>query len=342
MSSTKIRSDIDIFEETAVYAGPLWGHFGHFMAEGVHRLWLAFDKEYMHLPIIFVQNGGWNKLPSWALDFLRLRGLEDRCQVVTKPTEFRHLMVPECGKVLGQLPRPEYRTLLDEIYPIKTTSLKAPKEKIAVLRAHLSKGRAIGEELLEESIRKNGYICIRPELISMAEQFDLYINARKIIFTEGSAIHLLDSAPNITADIAFMPRRYSGTRLAQHSLLKNAKSLHIFPNSVALPAVDDDPGHAAPGWIDPLAATQFLHDNGFVNEVSEPPSIDEYRRRMFVDLKKFVAGRRPNWPENQVKKQSINMIKNAVTTLQERNTNFNDYNEIIDRMISISEHFYIL
>lgn len=61
-------------------------------------------------------------------------------------------------------------------------------EKIYVCRRNATKLRGYNEEDVFESVRKLGYVDVYPERMSIAEQIDLFHNAKEIIAPEGAAL----------------------------------------------------------------------------------------------------------------------------------------------------------
>ena len=88
----------------AIWAGPYVGHFGHMVAEGIHRLWAA--RVFPHLAeamIVFQVDAHIDtRIPDWFIDVLGLCGVPpERAMFINRSTRFEALHVPAQGRMLG-------------------------------------------------------------------------------------------------------------------------------------------------------------------------------------------------------------------------------------------------
>ncbi|MBR0680550.1 glycosyltransferase family 61 protein [Roseomonas eburnea] len=275
----------------AIYGGPLNHHFGHFMAESTHRLWYAISEDLESPVLFFAIRNHIRDLQIWASEFFQLWGLRNRIRIVTSPTLVNELIVPEPGKILGEPNKPWYLSWLNEKCPVKISDRADLPSHLAVTRGHMKTGRFIGEQQVEGILSKNGYFIFRPEKHSIEDQIRHYTSAERIIFTEGSAFHALETIPRVKADICIISRRYFGHRLASHSLQEKCNSLTIFQDIVSLPPVGRDGKFLAAAWIDPNSVVSFLKEYGFLskeccfqNYITNDYNLDDIIMKDFLDF----------------------------------------------------------
>lgn len=181
-----------------LYGGPVHGHFGHFMAEMVHRI-VPSKLLYGAAPFIFVTEAGsravtsFETLPLFAREVLELLGIGPaEFRLVAENAVVEQLSVVEQGSELGLGPKPGY---LDDLHEYVTPRLDAlhrsevrPK-KVYVSRSQLPGGLFLGERYLEEQLAAEGFTSISPETLPVSVQMDIYRKTDVVVFPEGSACH---------------------------------------------------------------------------------------------------------------------------------------------------------
>jgi hypothetical protein len=71
----------------------------------------------------------------------------------------------------------------------------------------LAEGRFAGESYLDEALAAAGVTVFHPESADLHGQFRLYRRARCLIFSEGSALHVLQLLGHLDAEIIILARR---------------------------------------------------------------------------------------------------------------------------------------
>jgi hypothetical protein len=186
----------DHVTEPCLYGGPLIDHFGHMVADGLHRIWPihAFDFA-RELPVVFLSRGG---LPPndqrWLWDIFALCGLErDRVRVLQRVTRFATLHVPALGRVMGEPARIEG---YGEIFPRPTSQRPRERKRAGLMyvsrHRHLHSGGYFGEGYLQRTLESCGFSVVYPEDHRPLEFVDMLRSVRGAVFAEGSAIHNLD------------------------------------------------------------------------------------------------------------------------------------------------------
>ncbi len=273
-----------------VYAGFALHHFGHFVAETFSRLWVIERDQYKELPLLFLVSPNKPAVRENIDQVMGVLGIqnyrvEQECVVVEK------LIVGEMGKYIGGFSHLEYIGWLQRRTQNRFVSSEYP-DKICVLRGHFSAGKLVGERALENILVDAGYFAFRPENYSIAEQLKHYSNATKIVFSEGSAIHLCDFLPHLKADVAVLNRRSIST-LAETSLRQKARKLFILEcvTRVLSPRSQSGVGfNRALSYIAFPKIQSFLNTNGFVETKDWPNGwSDEAALRDAIEYRSYLS-----------------------------------------------------
>ncbi len=199
---------------TYIYGGSVSPHFGHALTEGIHRLW-AFNSN-IHDGIVFAVSGkNINYTPKkWFIQTLEILEIPlAKCIWVTNDCAFENLIVPEPGSEFTLGAKNWYRSYLEKLQQKifdATHDLRKEKGEIKLFlgRSHIPLSEHIGGEKYWESLLVDeGYISLKPENYSMLEQVAYLMSAKKIIFSEGSAIYSLELLNYLDADITCISRR---------------------------------------------------------------------------------------------------------------------------------------
>lgn len=166
-------------------------HFGHFITESVARLWaipylsnldsIVFYARHNHLPS-----------PSYLRELLDLLSIDVPVTVVRNKVHFENLFVPvqQCWRSTGTVwGTRTNRALFRELH--KHHVRDSPKN-IYISRSDLSPrtGGFLASQRLKAWLEQEGYFAIHPEKLSLKQQVELYNGAERLIFDEGSALHL--------------------------------------------------------------------------------------------------------------------------------------------------------
>lgn len=198
---------------THLFAGHYRGHFGHFLVEGLSRLW-ALD----HIPLrpetlIYVAYGSAKRQRLDKFDsFFQLLGVDAPIRAYDEVVEVEHLYVPELafgwGNRFGGSPafRSFIRNRLSGVVAEEGTTgdLYVSRSKLWGLM-----GQIIGEEVLEENLARLGYEIFHPQEHSIEVQLAKYKAARRIVALDGSALHLVPFVLGEGARAAIIKRRSS-------------------------------------------------------------------------------------------------------------------------------------
>jgi hypothetical protein len=164
--------------------------FGHFLVESLSRLWALDYLEDAYSTILFYKRNPNQKVHGYVKETLDLLFPTVSFEIVEAPTQFEKLAVPEQiikpnGHIYGH---PLIRKMCQR-FP---QGARTGYEKIFVSRSRQGEysSNIIGESLIENYLEEEGYTIVYPEEHSIRDQIEIYSSAKKLIFSDGSAIHL--------------------------------------------------------------------------------------------------------------------------------------------------------
>ncbi|RYF32224.1 MAG: glycosyltransferase family 61 protein, partial [Comamonadaceae bacterium] len=148
---------------TFIYAGILNPSYGHFITEGVARLWYA--REHPELPIIWHSRA--DALSEMQLTILGILGIRNPHVFVRKPTRYANVVFPLPGAGLGSYFLKEQGEFMGVVEPASMV----PGKKIYLSRGRLGGARGISEDddAIEAMLREQGFTIYQPERHSILE-----------------------------------------------------------------------------------------------------------------------------------------------------------------------------
>ncbi|CUI76611.1 glycosyltransferase family 61 protein [Cognatishimia activa] len=204
-----IPAELPIIDQPTLFAGVARDQFGHVILNCLGRLW-ALDELPKDTKLVF-----WNsaKRPNQQFPFIRpfldLLGVENDIEVRFENATYSELYTASnvYGEALGGLGTPRFHAWIDDRLP--PAGPVDPDRRIYLTRSALgpSAGRYACEDHLETLLKREGYEIIAPESLSFAEQIALFQNAGKLIFAEGSALHLYAMVRRENQQAAVIQRR---------------------------------------------------------------------------------------------------------------------------------------
>jgi len=208
---------------TAIYAGPAMMHFGHFLIEGLARLWAL--RRHPELPILWhpmafpFAHGHW---PGWMERLVAMAGLGGNSHhLIREPLAVERLIVPELGYEISERLHPEQAAALAVVPDCGAT----PGLRIWLSRADLPHPyeRADGEAAIEAILAAAGWRVVRPEALPIKEQAQVFMRADVVAGMAGSAFHalLLAAAPRARLLLLHRP----GIRMENFDIIAAARGV---------------------------------------------------------------------------------------------------------------------
>ena len=216
-------SNIELVEYPVIYGGPIFYHFGHFIAESIHRIYAKHQfNKFKNCKIAFHASGSKKRdLLPWMVSVLKVLGIKSKdVLLIDKPIRFSTLVVPKPGRILGGRNLFQDYNSLFPLAPIKISPQNAAKILYVSRSEHIFSGGYLGEALVEDILEEHGVRVVRPESLPLSDFLSLFLQAEKIIASEGSAIHNLELCGKTNVEIFLIARR-SGAKARFQSVLEN-------------------------------------------------------------------------------------------------------------------------
>lgn len=200
---------LDVRQETVVYGGVIFGHFGHMILDGMTRLWHFARNHDDGLKRVFVLQPGASS--THAEKFFKLAGM--RYEILRGPTQFSEVIVPGEAYHTGEGGNKIWLEWFDYFKKRIRVCASFPK-KIYLTRTQWPANDGVGEEYYEHFFSKQGYQIIVPEKLPLEEQIAYIFSATHIATTMGTMAHMLAFAQP-DADVTILLRSPSSMMPAQ-------------------------------------------------------------------------------------------------------------------------------
>lgn len=205
-------------DDDVIYCcGGSFFHFGHFLTEGMARIWPHNMQKYKNMKYVF--HAEKNKIPSWARALLNLAGIRDeQILLINKTTRFRNLYVPQQSHVISNYASHQFA---ETFASIASNITPAKFDKIYVSRTAMGDKRTFGEEKIQNIFAANGFKVICPEKLPVAEQIALMRGCKVLAGCAGTALHLAAFMPTGGTVIQLKRCLYSGNEIEQQIINKS-------------------------------------------------------------------------------------------------------------------------
>lgn len=183
-----ITSNISTYNDYEVcYCGILTGHFGHFLLESISRLYYVIKNPEKFKCVFLIRPVCSLSLISEVFDILNID--KERIEIVTTPTQYKKVIVPESSVILYKEIKKEYMEIIDKM--TLNVPFKTGMEKVFLSNKYYGRGIFRGNECqLEEIFNQNGYVSYYPNLLPLREQISIIKSAKEFVTTEGTSSHV--------------------------------------------------------------------------------------------------------------------------------------------------------
>lgn len=196
-----------------LWGGIFYRMFSHFVAESLSRLWALDADDGPIDSVVFVKIGENqdSDLAGYHRDLFDLMGVRCPVQVVDTPTAFEELVVPGQGFGLGSIVEgtARFKAYLARNFATDVAPEGPDKLYISRSKLGLGKGSLLGEAVIEEHLRAEGYEIFHPEQHDIRTQVARYKAAQQVVACDGSALHLLALCHKPCQRLAMICRRKS-------------------------------------------------------------------------------------------------------------------------------------
>ncbi|MBN8294898.1 glycosyltransferase family 61 protein [Rhodobacter sp. NTK016B] len=238
----------DFLPGTTVYAGVYLRHFGHFIAECIHRLYAVHEDPALHDAKIAFHSWGTQRhqIEPWLEPILRACGIDfKRVRFIDRNTRFERLIVPKQARLLGGVTlKPDYATMFPPAFALPKPS---SRQDIYMSRSrHLYSGGFAGEALLDKIMAEAGFEIVFPEDLPLDELLPKLASAKNILLSEGSSIHNLELCGKLDASLMIIARRAQTRGRFGDLPLHHSSRFHVFESITELGSLEWEPQRNGP------------------------------------------------------------------------------------------------
>ena len=217
-----------------LFAGPLFGIFGHDLVELTGRLWPLLDERFDGVVVQKFTPGVdafQLKADQTIATVLAAFGIGfERIHVVETPTEVEALVVPEPALHINDFGLPVLGDCFRRI--AEHCAAAAPPFEgsgFYLSRSRSGAGRVANEAEIETAARAAGLQVLHPQLLALPVQIALMGKARALAGTDGSALHLAAFARPGTRLLSFDTRVVINQHIIDAIAGLDARSVPVAP-----------------------------------------------------------------------------------------------------------------
>lgn len=181
----------DTVEGLCYFLGNLLPHWGHFLLDGISRLWFLIRlPNELREKLKFICYD--NHIPTWGWELLNAFGINERNLIFMKKGMLvKNLIMPLESYRTHISASSEFQCVFDTIRDFYCNRLDVkPTRKVYLSRRNQLARRLSNESCIESLLSSEGYEIIIPESLSVAEQVQLAASSKILIGTTGSGLYL--------------------------------------------------------------------------------------------------------------------------------------------------------
>ncbi len=275
------------------YIGPAYHHFGHVMAEMVHRILPSLPSPARRWLMIATDGDTALRtaaeLPVFMQDVLRLFAIDpDSVTILNRDCRVEHLHVAQQGSDFGGGPYPDYLDRLASFGErLPATSSPYPRWVYVSRSALPGGGGFLGERVVEHALQAAGVTIARPETMPLRDQMQLYRGADIVIFPEGSACHGVELlGPRSFGTAILLARRRDHMDIFGRVLRPRSERYAVIAPSPGTGPVFRKLAHITIGPMDHRALFALLHEHGLPRIIAVDEAV--YQAQCLDDLRSFI------------------------------------------------------
>lgn len=199
-SKTKARiqgkydpDEYEIVDQKVVFCGFFNKAWGHYITEGVSRLWYALKNDETVDSYVFIEEKDGNKTFNGNyLAFLKLLGIDKKVKLINKPTRFSSVLIPEEGFVYNEYYTDEFVKMYQHINAKGLAQYTGPVyEKVffSKRKCEISLISNLNEKFVDKFFEKNGFKIFYPERLSLVDTIGILQNAKIFCGLSSSLTH---------------------------------------------------------------------------------------------------------------------------------------------------------
>ena len=282
-------------DQKVVYCGYMVNHWGHFLIEGVCRLWYFLEQDPTIDKYVFLLDENEEReIRGNYREFLRLLKIWDKLEFINKPTTFREVLVPELALKCHTYYCPKLREMFDVVADnvVVDPSWKT-YDKIFYSRSQLAKGIPFefGFDMLDSFFAQNGYTILYPEKVPLGEMIHYIRNSKVVASISGSLPHNM-----------FFGRNGQKVEIIERCTINDdnqvdvnrIRELHVVPIDANIPVYPINfVGPFIMGYTPEMQ--RFAEDNGYAAPDAKYLSEKHYKKCFVRYMKAYKDLYRYNW-----------------------------------------------
>lgn len=189
-----------IVHQNVVYCGYLVNQWGHFLIEAVSRLWycLEYGDDEIDRYVFFIEENETRDLSGNYEEFLTLLGIRDKIEIITKPTRYDKVIIPELSYKRREYYSKQFRNIYLKVVENALKQQRDEESAEAVINKRVYMTRSaiptaamsdIGGVMLDNWFSKNGFRIVSPEKMSLSELIRVLNNADVVAAISGTLPH---------------------------------------------------------------------------------------------------------------------------------------------------------
>ncbi|MFK7868272.1 MAG: glycosyltransferase 61 family protein [Roseobacter sp.] len=192
-----------------LFAGLALEQFGHVLINALGRLWALQDLPSETKLVYYPKRKAEIARYPHLLSVLRALGVQNDVILTNTPTRFDALYTATdlFGERYGGLGAPAFFDWLDHRWLPQGPVVTGRKLYVTRSKLGMQAGRYACEDHLEHLLRAGGYDVFAPEAHDLKTQITTFQSAEKLIFAEGSALHLFGMIRRPEQRVAVINRR---------------------------------------------------------------------------------------------------------------------------------------
>lgn len=217
------------FDGGYLYLGAMFEHFGHFMAESIMTMYASKYFNSNITGLIAIKQKHFVKDNEVFLAVCSLMGINPKNIIfIESIAEVETLIVPKIGSYPGSKIKEWYlKELANQICIENFRDNQLPK-KILVKKSPVFINRIVGLTYFSKLLNQNGFFSFYPEHYSFEKQLAFIINAKKIVWEEGSACHIVDILPVMLKTRNFVIKRRPENAWTDDSIKNKFPNLTVY------------------------------------------------------------------------------------------------------------------
>ena len=185
---SKTYTSAEYRDEKVVYCGYMIAHWGHFLVEGVTRLWYFLENDPTVDKYVFaLDEGEVREIKGNYKEFFNLLGIWDKLEFINKPITYREVIVPDMAFRRWGAYSPKYLRVFDTVAENVRGGGDTP-EKVYMSRSMLPRHKEVdfGFEALDDFFQRNGYTVVYPERVPLTQMIQYIRNADTVATVSGT------------------------------------------------------------------------------------------------------------------------------------------------------------